>query len=501
MRTRTTILIALTLALVTACATPPPPPPPEPPAPTGPVWPEEAFRAEQPDAGPQPSVTIPSVETFQLDNGISVYLVENHALPTVTMRLRMNVGGMYDPARKEGLNVIHMELLDQGPKGVSKVEYETRKADLGARINFAGGTHTSSLTISTLKRQLEPSLDLALEALLKPGLRKEDLARVKQRHLASLAQQLASPQNIGYRLYPALMYGGKHPYSKLATEKSLQAISLRDCKAYTRKITPAGAELFVVGDITAEELKAAWNPRVKGWRARGRQVKQIIPEAKPREGNIFFVDVPGAVQSQVMVGHPGPSRQDKDYVANMLMAQILGGSFSSRINMNLREKNGFAYGARAGFNYMRTTGYFSARSSVKADTTSKALREIAKEIKMMREAPPSSEELTREVRGHVLTMPAWFATSGGTLNTFSNLVFFGLPLNYFEGYQDKVMAVDAATVHAAAQDKLRESDFTVLIVGDAETVLPDLEKIAAEGLFGPSKAVVHLDPNGNPVKK
>ncbi|MEO1269962.1 MAG: pitrilysin family protein [Myxococcota bacterium] len=500
-----TITMLALIVVASACTTPPTPQPPTtptPPAPTAPTWPQEAFRTSQPKAGPEPEVTIPKVEPFLLDNGIKVYLVEDHDLPTVTMRLRLNVGAMHDPARKEGLNNLTMELLDQGPKGVTKVAYETRKADLGARINFAGGTHTSSLTIRTLKRQLGPTLDLALEALLKPGLRKEDFARVQKRRLASLSQQLASPGSIAGRLYTSLLYGAKHPYSKLATETSLKRLNVRDCSTFARKLSPAGAELFVVGDITAEEVKSTWNPRTTKWKARGKLAKKIIPEAKPRPGTIFFVDVPGAVQSQIMVGHPGPKRQDDDYIANLMMAQILGGSFSSRINMNLREKNGFSYGARAGFSYMRTSGYFSARSSVKAETTGPALREVAKEIELMRTSAPSDEELTREIRGHVLSMPAWFATNDGVLNTFANLAFFGLPLGYFEGYQAKVMAVDKETVFTAAKDKLRNTGFTVLVVGDANTVLSDLEAIAQEGLFGPKDAkVIHLDPNGQPIKR
>ena len=216
-------------------------------------------------------------------------------------------------------------------------------------------------------------------------------------------------------------------------------------------------------------------------------------------GTVFFVHVKDAPQSSVYVGHAGPKRTDKDYEATDLMAEILGGSFSSRINMNLREDKGYTYGSRAGFSYRRNGSTFSASAQVRTDATGPSLREIAKELATMRSSDAKPDELTRVQEGALLALPAEFDTPSSTLSAFRQLKYFGLPFDWYEGYQKRLKAVDIAAIRKAAEKHVRGKDFVVLVVGDATKVQADLEAIAKEKLFGPGGLVI-LDADGQPAK-
>jgi zinc protease len=182
------------------------------------------------------------------------------------------------------------------------------------------------------------------------------------------------------------------------------------------------------------------------------------------------------------------------------MAEILGGSFSSRINMNLRENKGWAYGARGRFSYNRGGSYFTAGSSVRADATGPAVLEIAKEIELMRTTDATAEELLRERDGALLAMPTQFATATSTLFSFRELEFYGLPMNWHEGHQQRLRALDTAAIRAAAEAHLQVDGHVVLVVGDGAVMLESLEKIAADKVFGPG-GIQYLDADGNPINR
>jgi predicted Zn-dependent peptidase len=462
------------------------------------VWPDEAFRYEQPEAGPAVEVEIPEIATFTLASGVDVYLVERHELPVVSMTLRFPVGSVADPRGKEGLADIATSLLDEGTKELDKAAFEARLADLASNVYAGASDEESYVGMRSLGRSLEPTLDLMFEMLESPGLRAEDLERLRDSAKASLEQRKAAPAGIGRRLWPSVVYGPKHPYGKIRTKKSYDAIKLADCRRFVGRFGTRGARLFVVGDITRAQIETVVEPGVaRLGRKRPRNPKVGAP--RPRRGTVFFVDVPDAPQSQLYVGHPGPLRTAEDYEATQLMATILGGGFSSRINMNIREDKGFSYGARAGFSYEKHAGAFRASSSVHAETTGAALREIAKEIQTMRTTDVTPEELEREQNGILLGMPARFATGRGVLGSFSTLVFFGLPLDYYEGYQQRIRATTIPKVRKAAETHLRASGFKVLVVGDGAKVRDELQAIADEGLFG-SEGLVELDADGVPVR-
>jgi predicted Zn-dependent peptidase len=458
------------------------------------VWPDEDFRQEQPEAGETVAVEIPKIETFSLPGGVDVYLVERHDLPIVSMTLSFPLGSMSDPRGKDGLATLAMDLLDEGTKDLDKVAFEERQADLGSSVWASARTEESQVGLRTLRRSFEPTLDLMVAMLTSPGLRTEDLERLQKSHKASLEQRKAAPRGLGRHLWGSVVHGSAHPFGKVRTERSYDAIRIADCQRYVRKLGRKGARLFVVGDITKEDIESRVGPKLAGLQAKSTRNRRP-GKPRPRKGTIFFVDVPGATQSQIYVGHPGPARTAKDHEATRLMASILGGGFSSRINMNIREDKGFSYGARAGFSYNTQYGVFAASSAVHAEATGASLREIAKEIATMRTTDVTDEELSREKSSVLLGMPSRFATASRVMRSFSGLVFHGLPLDYYDGFQDRIRSAKVADLRKAAEEHLRESGFKVLVVGDGAVIRQDLEAIAKEGVFGKEGLVV-LDEDG-----
>lgn len=462
-------------------------------------WPDEPYRATRPTAGQVAELKLPQVETFKLDNGLEVYLVRNDKLPTVLMSFEFDFGNVSDPKNQIGLHSICLDLLDEGTKNLDKVAWEEKLADHAVTVSSFAGSDTSGLQVRSLKRELPAALDLLAEMLREPGLREADFERLKDRRKASIAQAKGSPGSIAGRVIGSLLWGADHPYGRIETDKTIDAIQLKDCSKVVGKLKPGGGRLWVVGQITPEEIKQELASRMPEWKGKA-PAKANVAAAKPRLGSVFFVHVKDAPQSSVYVGHAGPKRNATDYEATDLMAEILGGSFSSRINMNLREDKGYTYGGRAGFGYRRAGSTFAASSQVRTDATGPSLREIAKEIATMRTSDAKPDELFRVQEGALLALPAEFDTPTSTLFAFQQLKFFGLPLNWYDDYQKRLRAVDIAAVRKAAEKHLRAKDFVVLVVGDASKVLGDLDAIATEKLFG-NGGVVVLDADAQPTKR
>jgi predicted Zn-dependent peptidase len=470
----------------------------DPDAPVALVWPDEKYRYDQPAPGPIAELKLPEIESFELENGLKVYLVQQSVLPTVYMSMQFDMGTVSDPSSKLGLTSLCMDTVDEGTKKLDKVAWEAKQADHAVGVWTNGGQETSSVTVRALKAQVGPALDLAAEMLKEPGLRQEDFDRLKERRKAQLKQRQATPSSIARRLYPNLVFGAKHPYGRLETEKTIDAVKLSDCKRVASKLRPKGARMFVVGMITADEIKKELGDRFGTWKGNAPRHKKAA-KAAPRKGQIVFVHADEANQSQVYVGHPGPLRTAEDYEATQIMVQILGGGFSSRINMNLREDKGYSYGGRGRFSYKKHGGYFVATAQVRADATGDSLREMAKEISNMRSSDPTDEEMSREIDGRLLALPASFGSATRTSFAFQNIIFHGLPLDWYAQYQSKLKALDVAAVRKAAETHLQDSGFTVLVVGDANVVLDDLEAIAKDEVFGGGGLKI-VDADGKPAK-
>jgi len=503
----TQLLLLAQLGALAACTTAPPPiptPPPvdtpdEPGPPVEPVWPDEAFRSTRPTPGPIAAFESPKVETFKLSNGLSVVLVAQTGLPVVAMELSFPFGESSDPVNKSGLAELTARLMNQGTESLDRAQLKERLSGLGSSMSVYAITEQSGIQARSLKRNLEPTLDLLVEVLTRPGMRKVDLERVRKELIADLVQQRGDIQAVGARLTRPMLFGQRHPYGHMLVGKSVASVSLKDCASFHAGFKPINATLFVVGAVTREELTAALEPRLSGWTGKAR----VGPKAgrpKTSPGTIYFVDVKGAEQSRVVLAHAGPGRMAPDYTETYLMSRILGGSFSSRINMNLREDKGWAYGARAGFGYLKQTGWFTAESNVDAPHTGEAVTELLAEMRKMKETSVTDAELTREREGTILSLPARFSTVMSTMGTTSNLATFGLPWDHYDAFQRDLAKAAVAGVDGTARKYLNPEAVVVIVVGDGETVRPQLDALVKSKAL-PRIKLVEVDTDGVPVRK
>jgi zinc protease len=489
------------------------------------AFPDEAFRAEQPKPGENRPFNLPSMKPFTLKNGIKVFLVEQHTLPIVSIELNLDGGSMSDPDGKEGLAGVCMAMLSEGTQRLDKIAFNEALADIASSVGSFAGDDNQSVTMGTLTKHFDTTFGLFVETLRTPGFRAEDLDRMVKRRIEGVKQAKASPASVSARVSGAVIYGGKHPLGAVTTEASLAAITLDDCKAYHAKwIKPKGARLFVVGDLTEDQIRTHFDgDALKGWTGKVPTVA-ALPAPKTMKGRVFFVNIKGAAQSQISLMHFGPKRNAPDYFPTMIMGSVLGGGFSSRVNMNLREDKGYSYGARAGFSYTKQYGVFAAGTSVRTDATYQSIIELQKEVAQYKSgkgadgkpATVTDAELVREKNGAILGLPGRFQTAGTSLGQFKGLVYFGLPLDYYNGYVGKVEKVTAAQVTAAASKQLKPDQGVYLIVGDGDatvikrengkdvplekdgkpvTLRQSLEDLLAAGTLGKGE-LVELDADG-----
>jgi predicted Zn-dependent peptidase len=436
-------------------------------------FPDEPFRAERPAPMAARPFQLPALKRFQIGKSdkLDVYLIERHELPTISIDLEVDGGSMTDPAGKVGLASVCMDMMSEGTGKLDKIAFNEALADIASSVSSYAGDDTQGVSMRTLTKSFDKTFALFSDTVLHPAFRQGEFDRMIQRRLESLKQSRGSATAVAGRLGGLVRYGAGHPLGRVTSEKGYKAIKLGDCKAYHRRwIRPRKARLFVVGDMTEDKIRAAFTPLLAGWHG-GAPVLKAPPKPAPlKGGRVFLVDVPDSAQSVVVMMHAGPPRKAADYFPTTIMASLLGGGFSSRINMNLREAKGYAYGARGGFGYSKWFGVFSASGSVRDDSTYQSVLELVREVRGLQDAskPPTPEEMEREKEGSILAMPARFATEAATLGQYRALVYFGLPFDYWNSYVDNVKAVTAEQVKAAAQTHLRPADAIYLVVGDAK---------------------------------
>lgn len=436
------------------------------------AFPDEDFRAHQPPAAAPRPFRLPAVKPFMLANGIKVYLVEQHALPIVSMDLNFDGGSITDPKGKDGLAGVCTQLLTEGTAKLDKIQYSEALADTASSINAYAADDSQGVSLSSLTKHLGTTFGLFADTILTPGLRAPDFDRLLKRRIESVKQSRGNPASIPGRVMGKILYGATHPLGSVTTEQSLAAITLDDCKKQLATwMKPKHARLFVVGDVTEAQIRETFDhsPLAKWSGAAPHEPRLPAPKTLP--GKIFFVNVPKAAQSSVMVLQLGPSRGAADYFSSSMMAAVFGGSFTSRLNMNLREDKGYSYGARGGFSYpTRTLGMLTVSAPVQADATYQALREVDRELKDLWSAnkPVTRDELEREKTNAILALPGRFATAQAALGQYRGLVYYGLPLDYFNSYVANVGEVTEAQARASAAKNLRPGQAVYLVVGDGD---------------------------------
>lgn len=430
----------------------------------------EEFRKAQPGAGKTPQFKAPRPATFKLSSGINVHLIERNELPVVSMSLSFPMGEMHDPAGKEGLSSVCMNLLTEGTKKKDKVSYASAQQDLASRIYSYSADDESGIGMNTLSRNFDATFALFRENILEPAARPEDFGRLVKLESNGLIQERANPAQLAQKITGKVYWGEKHPRGRYATPESVGALTTDDCLShFSSVLKPKGANLFVVGNIDKAKIVKAFST-LSDWKGAGKKAARV-PKASSAKGRLFFVDVPGAAQSAIRIVHSAPKANHSSAAALQLLSGVLGSNFTSRVNMNLREDKGYTYGARASFWGDRDYGVFTASTTVRGNSTYQSLVEIRNEIDGLKsgKVPPKEEELTREKNGAVQSLPAKFSTASSILQTYRQLVSLGLPMSFHETHTKKVAKTSTSKVKQAARRYLTPDRAVYVVIGDGST--------------------------------
>ncbi len=429
-------------------------------------------RAKPPELGPPPALKVPPIQHLKLSNGIPVTLIEKHQVPLVDIALQLKVGTAMDPADKVGLASMTLAMLDEGAGARTALQIADEIDFLGAALSTSAGYHTSAISLHTMLTRLDGALAIMSDVALRPTFPVEELERQRKQRLTSLAQAHDNPNAIAAVLFNRTLFGEQHPYGQRTggVEKTLRAFTAQDLKSFhTAHFVANNAHLIVVGDVTAKSVLPKLEAAFGKWKA-GKVSTPTWPEANQvADRQIYLVDKPGAAQSVIRIGRIGVPRLTEDYYAITVMNTILGGSFTSRLNQNLREQHGYAYGAGSSFSFNHLPGPFAASASVQTDATDKALVEFMKELNGIR-GEISEEEMQRAKNYEALSYPSSFQTAGQIASQIAELVTYGLPDTYFNDYVTNILAVTKEQALAAAKKYVDPEKIAIVVVGDREKI-------------------------------
>lgn len=456
-------------------------------------------RSKPPAPGPAPSLKLPPIQHLKLSNGLPVILMEKHEVPLVQVELISLSGSVMDPPEMTGLASMTAKMMEEGSGSRNSLQMADAIDFLGASISTFAGLHTAGVVMHTPLSKLDSALALFGEMVLRPTFPVEELERNRKERLTTLMQWHDDPAQVASVLFSRTLFGPDHPYGRpsIGNEKSLRSMSVEDLKKFHRKYyRPNNAGLLVVGDLTANSIQPKLQEIFGRWE-KGDVDQPRLPEAgqvKSRE--IYLADKPGAPQSVVRIGRIGAPRLTEDYFPLIVMNTIFGGSFTSRLNQNLREQHGYTYGAASGFDFLPWPGAFRAGASVQTIVTDKALEEFMKELKGILE-PVTDEELARAENYLVLRYPESFQSVSQVAAQLLELLLYHLPDDYFNEYSAHIRAVTKEDVLRVARKYLDPEKVAIVIVGDRKQIeqgitplnLGPVRNLTIDDVLGPAPAL------------
>ncbi|HYE57933.1 MAG TPA: pitrilysin family protein [Rhodothermales bacterium] len=454
--------------------------------------------AERPTLQAPPRFTMPPMQRFTLSNGLPVMLVEKHGVPIVQVNLVVKAGSVNDPAGKVGLAAVAADMMDEGAGNRTALELADAVEFLGVQLSTGAGLHSTEVALHTPVAKLEPALDLMADVALRPTFPQEELERLRARRLTALAQRRDQPRSIASVLFDRTLFGPQHPYGRGSSDPAgIRGLTRDDLAGFHQTyIRPANAAFIVVGDVTPAQVQPLLEARFgRVWAAGSNPVPaRVAAAAQVARRTIYLVDKPGAAQSVIRIGRIGAARSTPDYYALQVLNTILGGSFTSRLNQNLRETHGYAYGAGSSFGFRPVAGPFVATSDVQTDVTAPALTEFFNELRGIRNPIPA-EELDKARSFVALSFPEPFGSVRGTAAMLAELFLNDLPDDTFNHFTERILAVTAADVQRVARQYVDPDKVAVIVVGDRSKVeagiralnLGTIQTLTIDDVLGPAQ--------------
>ncbi|HKW35091.1 MAG TPA: pitrilysin family protein [Candidatus Acidoferrum sp.] len=444
-----------------------------------PVNPDAEWRKDPPKPGPSSPSHLPVPQEFKLSNGLTVLYNERPGLPVVAASLVIRSGSGANPADKPGLASFTARMLQQGTTTRNALQIADNAADIGASLGSHASMDSSSVGTQVLTRNFSEALELLADIALRPTFPKEEVDRVRKEREAALVQEKDDPFSVATRVMRNALYGSHNPYGypDIGTSESLKAISREDLlKFWQDHYFPNDAAIIVAGNIKAATLKPLLEKAFGAWKP-GQPAPAASGGLESSDARVILVDRPGAPQTTLECYELGAARSTPDYPQLEVVNTELGGLFSSRINMNLREAHGYTYGAGSTFSYHRQPGPFLAYSAVRTDVTAPAVTEIFNELRRMRDTKMTPDEMKLSKDSITRSMPGRFERGGDAVGTFAELFIYDLPLDYFSKFPDAVDAVNPEQAQATAQKYIHPDKIAVVAVGDRSKIEDEMKKL------------------------
>jgi zinc protease len=456
-------------------------------------------RTKQPAMGAAVAVKFPEVKEFTLSNGLKVSLVERRSVPVVNMSMMVDAGYAADQFGSAGLAAMTGKMLTEGTKTKTSLQVSDLQADLGANVFSYSDLDKTYLNMNTLATNFDASLSLFTDVLFNPAFPQKDFERVKKEQLLNIKQEQAQPVLMGLRILPKLLYGAGHAYSNpftgSGTEASVGKITRDDLlKFHKAWFVPNNASLVVVGDIGVNDLKTKLEKSLAQWKAAPVQKKNISAVALPAKPLVYIIDKPGALQSVIFAAETSPAAKDPDYEAIIMMNKILGGEFTSRVNMNLREDKHWSYGSFTVHLDAAGPSFFTGYAPVQTDKTKESVAELMKEFAgYIGDKPATAAEFNKVRINSILQLPGEWETNDAVLASLRNALKYDRGIPYLNNYATMLQNLQLEKIQQAAKKVIRPESLTWVIVGDRSKI----EKGIQELNIGPIK---YIDSEGKEMK-
>ena len=428
---------------------------------------------QRPPALPAPTpLVVPPIVERRLPNGLRLLVVEHRELPVLDLLLVVRTGAEADPAGRAGLATLTAAMLDEGAGRRDALAIADQAAFLGARLDTWSGWDASLTSLHVPTARLDSALALLADVVVRPTLPEAELRRLRDERLTELVQLRDEGPAVADRIFPAIVFGDRHPYGRplIGTEATTRAISRADVQRFhARHYRPNNATIIAVGDVRADDLERRLARLFAEWSAGPLDAAPVPPPPAAPGTRVYLVDRPGAAQSSVRIGAPGVARATADYFPLLVLNTVLGGSFTSRLNQNLREVHGYTYGAGSSFGMRRGVGPFQARAEIVAAKTDSALLEFRRELQAIRDTVPR-DELEKAKQYLQLQLPGEFETPSAIAAQLLPIALHELPLDYFQRYSSRIAAVTQADVQRVARRYLDPSRMAIVVVGDRATI-------------------------------
>lgn len=453
-----------------------------------------------------PDLTFPKLQRGKLDNGMEVILAERHTVPAVQLQLLFDAGYAADQGRKLGTSSFSMSMLNEGSKQLDSIDIAKRKERLGAEFAFGCGLDSCNASLDALNDQLKPSLALFADVLRNPALREADISRLRGQWLARIAQEKTTPYYLALRTLPPLLYGEGHayaiPFTGSGTEASISSLDAADMRGFMADyIRPDNAKILVAGDTTLAKIIPQLNAAFGAWKAPAGKIpaKRIDEVAPPSHARVFLVDRPGASQTIILAGSLAPSTKAANQLEMRTMNGAFGGSFTSRLNMNLREEKHWSYGAFSRLNNALGQRPFLLYAPVQTDKTAPSLLELLKESRaVIGDKPLTAQEISKIKAIDVRGMPDAYQTTKAVMDAMQGIALYNRPDDYVQTLKARIEAQSDESVRAAAKQLIHPDQLTWVVVGDLKTIeapiralnLGEVQILDADGhpLAAPGKA-------------